>query len=105
VECLSAREDVRYRCLKIWKELDPVQKATLQAIAEGQFDAVEMNTLTGLQDLGLVDQHQGSYRLFSPLFQRIITTQETETIRIEGATTIGCNDKEIIVAGKVLKGN
>jgi hypothetical protein len=125
VEQLSAREDVQYRCLKIWKEFDPAQQAALRPLARGQSDAVGVDSLTWFQDLGLVDEHQGSYRLFSPLFQRIIAAQEIESkpiiprttpesdtqgtlpesVRIEGPTIISWNEQEITIAGKVFKGN
>jgi hypothetical protein len=124
VERLSAREDVQDRCLKIWKELDLARQAGLRSIAEGQSGAVGADTLAWLQDFALVDEQGAAYRLFSPLFQRIVTTQEVESepipakplesdtpatllkpIRIDGPTNTYWNDQEIVVAGKVFRGD
>jgi hypothetical protein len=124
LERLSAREDVGYRCLRIWKELNPAQKLALRSTAEGQTDAVEPKTLAWLQDFGLVDKQRGAFRLFSPLFQRIIATQELESepvtpalpesetqdlslepVWIKGPTSIDWDGKEIVVSGIVIKGD
>ncbi len=124
LECLSAREDVGYRCLRIWKDLDPAQQLALQSTAEGQTDAIDPETLAWLQDFGLVDEQGGAFRLFSPLFQRIIATQEVESVPvtpappesetqelllepvwIKGPTNMDWEGKEIVVSGKVMKGD
>jgi hypothetical protein len=116
VGCLLARDDVQYRCQKMWKELGPTQQAALCFLAKGQPNSVAADTLAWLRDFGLLDDHEGEYRLFSPIFQRFVAaqaasfepiTQETvlEPVRIDKPTSILRSGQEIIVAGKVFKGN
>jgi DNA-binding response OmpR family regulator len=76
---------------------------------------VAKETLAWLRDLGLVDESEGLYRFFSPVFQRFVATQEVrlepmtqkarlECVKIDNPGTIFKNDQEIVVTGTVLKG-
>ena len=110
LERLLARGDVRSRCQRIWQALDPAQQATLHAIVSGQSDSGAPDTLAWLQEFGLVDEYNGEHRLFSPIFAEFVAAQQVSTpplepVRIVGATTISANEQEIVLAGKVLKGN
>lgn len=110
LERLLARGDVRSRCQRIWQALDPAQQATLHAIVSGQSDSGALDTLAWLQEFGLVDEYYGEHRLFSPIFAEFVAAQQVSTpplepVRIVGATTISANEQEIVLAGKVLKGN
>jgi len=116
VECLLAREDVQYRCQRIWRELNPAQQAALWFLAKGQPDSVAADTLAWLRDFGLVEDHEGEYRLFSPIFQRFVAAQDVslepstqemplEPVRIDKPTSILRSGREITVAGKVFKSN
>ncbi|MFQ5613138.1 MAG: hypothetical protein ACE5H9_13495 [Anaerolineae bacterium] len=102
-----ARGDVKYRCQKIWNALDPSKQAALQLLADGRPDSAGTTALAWLQDFGVVDDHEGEYRFFSPIFQHFVTDQATslEPITIVGASAIFRNEQEIVVAGKVFKGN
>jgi len=110
VERLVARGDVKSRCQRIWGALDPAQRSALRTIASNQLHPGAKDTLARLRDLGLVCKHNGEYQLFSPLFSTFVAAQHIsapplQPVRIEGATTISVNGQDIIVAGKVLKGN
>jgi hypothetical protein len=116
VERLLAREDVQSRCRRIWQALDPTQQAALQAIVVGQPALVVPKTLAWLRDLGLVDEGEGTYRLFSPIFEGFVVAQATsarpilpeaplECVKISKPTLIFRNEQEIIVAGAVFKGS
>lgn len=108
---LLRRADVLSRCRKIWQALNPSQQTALQAIANKQPTSASENILIRLQDFGLIDKYKGTYRLFSPIFEGFLVTQETsvkplECVRIDKPTTksLDCG-QEIVVAASVYKGD
>jgi len=110
LERLLARGDVRSRCQRIWQALDAAQQATLHTIVSGQPDSGAPDTLAWLQEFGLVDEHNGEHRLFSPIFAGFVAAQQVSTpslepVKIVGASMISANEQEIVLAGKVLRGN
>jgi len=107
---LLIRGDVRSRCQRIWQALDSAQQATLHTIVSGQPGSGAPDVLAWLQEFGLVDEHNGEHRLFSPIFAEFVAAQQVSTpplepVRIVGATTISANEQEVALAGKVFKGN
>jgi DNA-binding winged helix-turn-helix (wHTH) protein len=76
IERLLERDDVQYRCQKVWDALDSPQQEGLQLLAEGQLDTVSAGTLAWLHDFGLVVADNAAYRLFSPVFQGFVADQE-----------------------------
>jgi hypothetical protein len=110
LERLLARADVQARCRKIWEALDSAQRATLHAIGHAQPVSPAQDILSWLHVFGLINEHQGQWRLFSPIFAGFVLRQQTdesfiEPISIVGSSTIFANGMEILVAGKVFKGN
>jgi hypothetical protein len=116
LERLQTREDMQARCQKIWQALNPAQQATLHAIAIRQQGSVAQETLAWLRNFGLVDEHPGEGRLFSPVFEKFVAAQEVavesaipetrlECIRIDRPSTICANGQEIVVSGKIYQGH
>lgn len=106
VEHLVTQAGVQSRCKRVWDVLNSAQQAMLQAIASKKPKLEDEDILTWLLDFDLIEEYEGKYRLFSPIFQHYVATQATplECIRIEGASTILRDRQEIVVAGTVFKG-
>ena len=104
VERLLGRGDIKYRCQKLWNELDQKKQTALHLLAAARPDPIAADTLVWLQEFGLVDKHGDIYRLFSPIFEGFAAAQDIklEPIIIVGATK---DEQEKIVAGKVFKGD
>jgi hypothetical protein len=94
VERLLDREDVQSRCRKIWGALDRSKQDALKTIASRHVDTIAANALEWLRDFGLVDERNGEYGLFSPIFEGFVTAQE-------GFSSPGL---VTIVGGKVFRG-
>jgi hypothetical protein len=92
---LLERDDVTGRCQRIWQVLDATQQAAVRHIAGGRPDAVTQDTLAWLRKFGLVADHHGDYKLFSPVFAGFVTAQED----------IASPALVTIVAGKTFKGD
>jgi hypothetical protein len=110
LERLLARADVQSRCRRIWEALDSAQRATLHAIGHAQPASPAQDILSWLHVFGLINEHQGQWRPFSPVFAGFVLRQQTdesfiEPISIVGSSTISANGMEIVVAGKVFKGD
>jgi len=107
MEQFLSREDVQYRCNKMWKELDLMQKSVIWSLASEQPAEPMPETLARLNELGLVDHRKGEYRLFSPIFHRFVVAQQVPLlpIRIDKPTFVRQNGQEIIQTGRVFKGN
>ena len=89
------RDDVRSRCQRIWQALDAAQQTALHAIANGQPSSVTETALDWFQNFGLVDEYEGEYRLFSPIFERFVVAQEG----------FSSSEAVTISAGKVFRGD
>ncbi len=110
VEQLLARADVEARCRRIWQALDAVQQATLATVAWEQPSPPAQDTLSWLHEFGLVNEYEGRWRLFSPIFARFVSTQPIgamplEPVTIVGTTTRLVHGKEIVASGKVYVGS
>ncbi len=110
VECLLARADVESRCRRIWQALDAVQQATLSMVANEQPGPLARDTLLWLHDFGLVNEREGEWRLFSPIFAGFVSTQSVSAFPLEPVTIVGpttqiVDEREIVVAGKVYVGS
>jgi hypothetical protein len=110
VERLLARGDVQYRCQKLWDALAPGSQVVLGSLGAGRANAIAAETLTWLRAYGLIEEAEGAYRLFSPIFERFATAQAAagsplEPVTVVGASTMFKNGQAITVAGKVLKGS
>ena len=97
VERLLERGDIEYRCQKMWNELDPPKQAALHALAGGRPDSVAADTLTWLQDFGLINEHKGAYKLFSPILTGFAAAQE-DFFSSKSVKSVS------IVGGKVFRG-
>jgi hypothetical protein len=118
VERLLARGDITHRCRKLWDALDPAAQPALGLLAAGRQDSIGAAPLVWLRDFGLVEDHEGQVRFFSPLFERFAADQvasmappeplpeahaaSRDTVRIENPTF---NEQGIIMAGTVYKGS
>jgi hypothetical protein len=104
VERLLNRGDIKYRCQKVWNELDQTKQAALRFLVDNQPGSIAAETLVWLQEFGLVDKREGRYQLFSPIFGGFVAAQE---IRLESITIVGAtkNEQGKIVVGKVFKGD
>jgi hypothetical protein len=110
VERLLARADVEARCRRIWHALDAPQQATLSTIAKEQPGPLAHDSLLWLHEFGLVDEHEGEWRPFSPLFAGFVLAQPVSALPLEPVTIVGpttrmVHGREIVVAGKVYVGN
>ena len=99
---LLQRDDVTYRCQKMWQELTPRQKQDLQQLQE--LDEVSEQ----LCQMGLVvEGKNGRWQLFSPVFKQFVATKKPALlpIRIVEQATRQVGEQTIVVAGKVFKGD
>lgn len=103
VEHLLARGDVQYRCRKLWNGLGPAEQAALQLLVAGRPDEVAPATLAWLRDLGLVDEGNEKYGLFSPIFTGFVAAEEQLSTPASQPNS-AVLEPVTIVAGKVFKG-
>jgi serine/threonine protein kinase/DNA-binding XRE family transcriptional regulator len=106
---LLARDDVRYRCRKLWDAIPPVQQAALTQMAVGKASAVAEETKDWLQRCGLVEQREATPQFCSAILRRFAAAQPPEASAGDRLAPIliaqptldqdGC-----IIAGKVFKG-
>ncbi|MCB0210781.1 MAG: winged helix-turn-helix transcriptional regulator [Anaerolineae bacterium] len=105
---LLARSEVQHRCQKVWRSLSSKQQTALHAVSAGE--SIEPKTLIWLQAVGLVQEKDGCYHLFSSLFQQFIAALKSEheavlpAITIKKAVTKPCKGQQVIVTGTVYKG-
>jgi hypothetical protein len=106
---LMARKDVTYRCRKLWQGLTPLQQNVLQKVAIGVNDRNVAPATERLRQLGILEQRpdDGQLHFCSSLLAAFVAAQEGHRplIRLEPSATIVVDDRSIIVAGKVYKGN
>jgi len=86
VERLLTRDDISDRCQKLYDALTPDQQTALMLIASRQSDSIPSGILVWLQEFGLVEPHEETYRLFSPIFERFVLAQNTARFS-DGATS------------------
>jgi hypothetical protein len=95
VERLLSRVDVNSRCQRIWQALDSTQQVALCMIASKQSDRVAPDAIVWLRSFDLIDENNGEYRLFSPIFAGFVTSQLVEPLP----------QRVTIVAGKAFRGD
>jgi hypothetical protein len=103
---LTERDDMQYRCRKIWHDLDISQRITLYTHITGEVQKETVSGLTWLEHVGLLKRVHDHLICFSPLFQQFVQQQgmPLETITLIDTSTITIEGQEIVVTGKVLKG-
>jgi hypothetical protein len=116
-ERLLARDDVQYRCRKQWNALTAEQQTELQKLAHDKPDTVAEDPMTWLQLFGLVEQSKGAYRFCSAIMWRFVMRQsasvppgpksQDNVVPLEPVTIVQptLNDKGVVIAGKVFKGD
>lgn len=106
---LLARGEVQHRCRKVWRCLNSKQQTALHALIAGKSMSIEPEMLIWLQTVGLVQEKEGRYHLFSSLFQQFIGTLKSKheaalpPIEIKKIVTKHCKGQQVVVAGTVYK--
>ena len=110
-ERMLARDDVRYRCRKLWNALPPTQQAALGCFVRGA--PLDEAQLGWLCEYGLIERVLGADRVCSPIVREFVLTQAPPpepaplTPGALAAVTIvqpSLDRAGLIRAGKVLKG-
>ena len=103
---LTKREDVEYRCRKIWRDLDISQRITLYHLVMGQVEKGDRHNLTWLKQVGLVKKFKDHLICFSPLLQQFVRQQglPLAAISLVDTSAITVDGQKIVVTGKILKG-
>jgi serine/threonine protein kinase len=72
---MAARDDVRYRCRKLWSAIPPAQQAALIQLAASKASAVAAETQDWLQRYGLIEQRDATPQFCSAILRRFAAEQ------------------------------
>lgn len=73
-EQLLSRPEIQRQCQQLWDDLTDAQQVGLLGVMGGSpADSIDLDSLAGLQDMGLVFEEAGRLRVFSPLFESFVS--------------------------------
>jgi hypothetical protein len=75
VKQLLTRDDIQYRCRKMWQELTLAQQRALHGLSTGRSEAVTPASLTQVKELGLVQRRGRRAQLCSPILAGFAAAQ------------------------------
>jgi serine/threonine protein kinase len=113
---MVARDDVRYRCRKLWNAIPPVQQAALTQLATGKASSIAEEAQDWFQRFGLIEQREATAQFCSAILRRFAATQSAPDAASPPATDMPAlepvtiahpmlDDQGRIFAGMVLRGS